>query len=201
LQQPSIEEVQALALDSAAPHRFDRVESGVRVVVSDALPVSAGTKFEDWLKAAVREVRPELKPFVPLVVAMMAGKESTALATAAGGAAIVVWCKRGLWYSGNHPEVTVHTLEHEAAHVFSARSGAPDDGDWEAVMRDDSTDPCAALEVCLVQPEIALAYDTTEWIREDWACSVQQSRAPIFEARFPARSSRIGELLRTAAIA
>jgi hypothetical protein len=196
-----VEEVQALTLDAAAPHRFDRVESGVRVVVSDALPVSAGIQFEEWLTAAVRAVRPELKPFVPLVVAMMAGKESTALATAAGDAAIVVWCKRRLWYSGGHPEVTVHTLEHEAAHVFSARSGTPDDGDWEAVMREDSTDPCATLEVCLLRPAIALVYDPAEWIREDWADSVRQSRAPTFAARFPARSRRIGEILRAAAIA
>jgi len=190
-----------LTLDTAAPHRFDRVESGVRVVVSGALPVSAGKRFEGWLTASVRELRPEFKPFVPLVVAMMAGEESTALATAAGDAAIIVWCKRRLWYSGSHPEVTVATLEHEAAHVLSARSGAPDDEDWEAAMREDSTDPCAALDVCLLHPEIALAYDPAEWIREDWACSVERSRAPAFAARCPARSRRIGEVLRAAAIA
>jgi hypothetical protein len=59
-----MEEVQALTLASAAPYRFNQVESGIRVVVSDALPVSAGTQFEQWLTAAVRDVRPHLKPFV-----------------------------------------------------------------------------------------------------------------------------------------
>jgi hypothetical protein len=197
-----MEEVQALTLDAAAPHRFDRVESGVRVVVSGALPVSAAAQFEQWLTVAVRDVRPALKPFVPLVVAMMAGEETTALATAAGDAAIVVWCRRKLWYSGSHPEVTVHTLEHEAAHIFSLRSGIPDDGDWEAVMRaDSSTDPGAALSACLVLAEIASAYDPGEWIREDWAVSVEWSRAPTFADQFPARSRRIGEVLRGAAIA
>ena len=84
-------------------------------MVSDALPVSAGIRFEQWLTAAVGGLRPALKPFVPLVVAMMGGEGKTAVATAAGDGAIVVWCRRKLWYSGGHPEVTVHTLEHEAA--------------------------------------------------------------------------------------
>lgn len=60
------------------------------MVVSNALPVSAGRRFEQWLTAAVRDIRPPLKPYVPLVVAMMAGEETTAVATAAGDAAIVV---------------------------------------------------------------------------------------------------------------
>lgn len=68
-------------------------------------------------------------------------------------------------------------------------------------MREDSTDPCGTLAARLLLPEIALKYDPAEWIREDWAYSVQQSRAPKFAGRFPARSRRIGEILRAAAIA
>jgi hypothetical protein len=196
-QQPSMEELQAFTLNTAAPFRCDRVESGVRVVVSAALPSSAGAQFEQWLTAAVRDVRPALKPFAPLVVAMM-GVERDALATAIGDAAIVVWCKRKLWYSGLHPEVTVHTLEHEAAHILWDRTGIPDDRDWEPVMREDSTDRGAPLADCLVLPAIAHEYPPAEWIREDWAYSVEWSRDPTFAARFPARSRRIGEVVRTA---
>ena len=99
---PSKRRGQAMTLEAAAPFRFDQIESGVRIVVSNALPVSAGRQFEQWLTAAVHDLRPTLKPFVPLIVAMMGG-EGSDLASAAGVAAIVVWCRRKQWYSGNHP--------------------------------------------------------------------------------------------------
>ena len=184
-----------MTLERAAPYRFDSVESGVRIVISDALPVSAGLRFEQWLKAAVGDVRPALKPCVPLVVAMMGGEGETAVATAAGDAAIVVWCRRKLWYSRGHPEVTAHTLEHEAAHVLSIRTGVPSNEDWEAVMREDSADSGAPLAACLVLPNIADAYDPDDWIREDWAYSVEWSCDVAFAARFPARARRINEVL------
>jgi hypothetical protein len=189
-----MKDIQASTLDRAAPHRFDQIESGVRVVVSGALPVSAGKEFERWLVASVRDLRPPLKPFVPLVVAMMGGEDAP-LAMAAGDAAIIVWCRRKLWYSGLHPEVTAGTLEHEAAHVLWIRIGSPGDANWEAVMRQDADDPDAALAACLLLPGIASEYERAEWIREDWAYSVECSRASAFTARFPARSRRIAELL------
>jgi hypothetical protein len=183
-----------LTLKAAAPFRFDQIKSGVRIVVSDALPVSAGRQFEQWLTAAVQDLRPSLRPSVPMVVAMMAGGES-ALATAAGDAAIVVWCRRKQWYSGSHPPVTVETLEHEAAHVYAIKTGKPQDGEWESTMRQDASDPGGPLHRSLVLPDIATQYDPDEWIREDWAYSVQLSRDPKFANRFASRARCIADVL------
>jgi len=190
----STEEVQAFTLETGAPFRFDQIKSGVRIVVSDALPVSAGRQFEQWLTAAVQGLRPALRPFVPMVVAMMASGESP-LATAAADAAIVVWCRRGQWYSGSHPPVTVGTLEHEAAHVYAIKTGNPHDGEWEAAMRQDAADPDGPLHRSLVLPDIATQYDRDEWIREDWAYSVQLSRDPQFATRFASRARCIADLI------
>ena len=183
-----------MTLEAAAPFRFDQIESEVRVVVSNALPVSAGRQFEQWLLAAVHDLRPPLKPFVPMVVAMMGGDDS-ALATAAGDAAIVVWCRRKLWYSGNHPAVTVDTLEHEAAHVYAMQTGRPQDAEWEATMRQDASDPGGKLRHLLVLPDIATQYARDEWIREDWAYSVQLSRDPKFATRCASRARWIAAVL------
>jgi hypothetical protein len=165
----------------------------VRIVISDALPVSAGRQFEKWLTGAVQDLRPALRPFVPMIVAMMGGSES-ALATAAGDAAIVVWCRRRQWYSGSHPPVTVETLEHEAAHVYAIRTGRPRDGEWEATMRQDAAEPGGPLQRSLVLPDIATQYDRDEWTREDWAYSVQLSRDPEFATRFASRARCIADL-------
>jgi hypothetical protein len=196
-QQPSTKELQAFTLKNAEPHRFDDVVCGVRVVVSNALPSSVGQEFEQRLPAAVRDIRPALKPFVPLVVAMVGNDRdrTTVLATAIGDAAIVVWFRRHLWYGGLRQEVSVHTLEHEAAHIVWERTQSSVDA-WEAVMREDSMlETGAPVASCLVLQEIADVYDPVEWIKEDWAVSVEWSRAPSFARRFPARARRIGEIL------
>ena len=193
-QPPSTEDVQEFTLKSAAPFRFDQVKSGVRIAVSDALPVSAGRQFEEWLTAAARELRPALRPFVPMVVAMMGGADS-ALATAPGDAAIVVWCRRRLWYSGSHPPVTVETLEHEAAHIYAIKTGKPQDDEWEATMRQDAANPGGPLTDILVLHDIATQYGRDEWIREDWAYSVQLSRDPKFATRFASRARFIAAVL------
>jgi hypothetical protein len=193
---PSIEVVQQMALAAAAPFRFDGNVSGVRIVVSDKLPSSAGVQFEKWLTASVRDLRPALKPFASLVVAMNGDdEERIAIATAAGDAAIIVWFRKQLWYSRRHPEITVGTLEHEAAHILWERTGIPNDESWEVVVREDATDPSSPLEACLVVPAIATAYERSEWLKEDWAYSVELSRDSKFEGRFAARNRLIDEVL------
>ena len=185
-----------MTLERAAPYRFDSVQSGVRIVISDALPVSAGLRFEQWLKAAVGDVRPALEAVRPAGGRDDGGRGGgNAVATTAGDAAIVVWCRRKLWYSRGHPEVTVHTLEHEAAHVLSIRTGVPGDEDWEAVMREDSADQRCTARGCLALPISRTRTTRPDSIREDRAYSVEGSRAVSFAARFPARSRRINEVL------
>jgi hypothetical protein len=195
LKSSSTEDVQAYTLAKAAPFLYDEIESGVRIVVSNAVPVSAGRQFREWLIAAVRDLRSELRPFVPMVVVMMAGGESS-LATAAGDAAIIVWCRREQWNSGTHAQVTAETLEHEAAHIVQIRTGRPPHAEWEATMREDAVDGHAALSSCLVLPDIANTYEAAEWIREDWAYSVQMSRDPAFAPCFPSRAAAIAEHFR-----
>jgi hypothetical protein len=179
----------------AAPFLYDEIELGVRIVVSNAVPVSAGRHFREWLIAAVRDLRSEMRPFVPMVVVMMAGEESS-LATAAGDAAIIAWCRRDQWYSGTQAQVTAETLEHEAAHIFQISTGRPTNAEWEETMREDAVDGSAALNNCLVLPDIAETYEAAEWIREDWAYSVQMSRDPAFAHRFPSRAAAIAKHFR-----
>lgn len=195
-QPPSAEDVQAKALSAAAPFRSDEMTSGVRIVISDALPASGGRKFEQWLTAAVQDLRPQLKPFVPMVVVMMGGSSGESHATAAGDAAIVVWCRRAQLYSSSHPLVTVETLEHEAAHIYAVKTGKPQEDEWEETMRQDAADPDGPLERHLVLPDIATHYERDEWIREDWAYSVSLSRDPKFATRFPSRARSIADLLK-----
>lgn len=196
LRSSSTEDVRAYALAMAAPFLYDETASDVRVVVSNAVPASAGAQFRDWVIAAIQDLRPGLKPFVSPVIVMMAGAESS-LATAAGDAAIMVWCRREQWYRGTHAPVTTETLEHEAAHIFQSQTGQPTDADWEAIMRQDAVDSSADLAQSLVLPEIAGTYAADEWIREDWAYSVSLSRDPAFAARFPSRAASIAELLQS----